>query len=114
MYYFKKQQPSQQCDATFVTTVDETEKGQLSPRGTYIIPKSAAAVEASNATFNVEQNGKSIRTINDQTVVVSKKTTAKSKFSGNSIMTEDDSDSDTGIRKYNGAKSKKDPKELFK
>lgn len=111
---FQKQQSSQQCDATFVTTVDETEKDQLSPRGTYIIPKNAAAVEASNTTFNVEQNGKSSRAINEKTVVLGKKTTAKSKVSGSSIMTEDDSDSDTGIRKYNGIKSKKDPKELFK
>lgn len=116
IHEFQKQQLSQQCDATFVTTVDETEteKEQLSPRGTYIIPKNTVATDDTNATFNVEQTGKTDRAINDQTVVVSKKTITKSKVSGNSIMTEDDSDSDSGIRKYNGAKSKKDPKELFK
>lgn len=106
----------QQCDATFVTTVDETEKEQLSPRGTYIIPKGADGIDGPNATFNVDQTttkATSNRAINDQTVVVGAKTVA-SKVSASSIMTEDDSDSDTSTRKYNGIKSKKNPKELFK
>lgn len=102
---------SQQCDATFITTTDEKEKETLSPRGTYVIPKGG------NATFNVEQTtAGSNRGINDQTVVVSKKTAAGSKVSGSSIMTEDDSDSDCGARKRapSALKNKKDPKELFK
>lgn len=98
---------SQQCDATFVTTADETEKETLSPRGTYIIPKGA---NGPNATFNVDQaTAKSKLAFNDQTVVVS----SKAKVSGSSIMTEDDSDTETAVRKF-GPKSKKDPKELFK
>ncbi|XP_055313027.1 inner centromere protein-like [Sitodiplosis mosellana] len=105
-----------QCDATFVTTVDETEKEQLSPRGTYIIPKGGDGIDGPNATFNVEQTAKATanRAINDQTVVVGgTKGAAGSKVSASSIMTEDDSDSDTGTRKYNGLKTKKNPKELF-
>lgn len=101
-----------QNDATFVSTVDETEKGQLSPRGTYIIPKSADGIDGPNATFNVEQTVN--RPVNDQTVVVTAKPAIAGKVSGSSIMTEDDSDSDTNTRKYNGLKAKKDPKELFK
>lgn len=87
----------------------------MSPRPTYVISKNVAAADPSNATFEVEQeSGSSNREINNQTVVVKSKPTAKSKISAASIMTEDDSDSDTGIRKYNKLKSKKDPKELFK
>lgn len=100
---------SQQSDATFVTTADDEEKEQLSPRGTYVIPKGASA-DAPNETFNVDPK----RAINDQTVVMTSKTATGAKVSGSSIMTEDDSDSDTGARKYNGLKSKKNPKELFK
>lgn len=105
---------SQGSDATFITTVDESDKGQLSPRGTYVIPKGATAV--ADTTFDVGQSSsKSKQTINNQTVVVSSKSVT-AKVSGSSLMTEDDSDSDTGVRKYgmNGLKSKKDPKELFK
>lgn len=110
-----KPQLSQQSDATFVTTADDVEMETLSPRGTYIIPKNVVASEPSNATFNVENQANSAkRTINNQTVVLKPKPDAKSKESGGSIMTEDDSDSDTGIRKPNAMKSKKDPKELFK
>lgn len=103
-----------QCDATFVTTMGETENEQLSPRGTYIIPRNADGIDGPNATFNVEPTAKSNRPINNQTVVVSAKTATSAKVSGSSIMTEDDSDSDTGTRKYNGLKAKKDPKELLK
>lgn len=90
-----------------MTTVDETDKDQLSPRGTYVIPKGAAVVDS---TFDVEKSAGKTKQINNQTVVVT------SKVSASSLMTEDDSDSDTGVRKYalNGIKSKKDPKELFK
>lgn len=107
----QKEVLSQQSDATFVTTVDETDKDQLSPRGTYIIPKGAAAVDS---TFNVEQSAGKSKQINNETVVVSSKTATK--VSGSSLMTEDDSDSDSGVRKHTrpGPKSKKDPKELFK
>lgn len=69
--------------------------------------------EPSNATFNVA-NQTTKRAINDQTVVLKPKPVHKSKDSGGSIMTEDDSDSDTGARKPNNMKLKKDPKELFK
>lgn len=104
---------SQQNDATFVTTVDETEKEALSPRGTYIIPKGASVTDGANATFNVDAPvSKSKVAINDQTVVVSAKAVT-AKTSASSIMTEDDSDTETTARKY-GPKSKKDPKELFK
>lgn len=85
----------------------------LSPRGTYIIPKNTVTSEPSNITFNVEnQTNSAKRTFNDQTVVLKPK--AVTKNSVGSIMTEDDSDSDTDIRKPNAPKSKKDPKELFK
>lgn len=116
-HYLQKPQLSQQSDATFVTTADDTEIETLSPRGTYIIPKNNVNTgEPSDATFNVEnQTNKTKRVINDQTVVLLKaKPVNKSKASGGSIMTEDDSDSDTSIRKPNSSKSKKDPKELFK
>lgn len=91
------------------------EKEQLSPRGTYIIPKGADGIDGQNATFDVEQTAATTSTapINNQTVVVATKTGAR-KASGSSIMTEDDSDSETGTRKHNGLRAKKDPKELFK
>lgn len=115
--YLQKPQLSQQSDATFVTTADDTEMETLSPRGTYIIPKKVLTSEPTNATFNVEnQANDTKRVINDQTVVLKPKPkpVQKSKDSGGSIMTEDDSDSDTGTRKRNTTKFKKDPKELFK
>lgn len=87
----------------------------LSPRGTYVIPKNGVTSEPSNATFNVDnQANNTKRVINDQTVVLKPKPVQKPKDSGGSIMTEDDSDSDSGIRKPHSTKSKKDPKELFK
>lgn len=103
---------SQQCDAIFVTTTDETDKEQLSPRGTYIIPKGASVTDDPNATFNDDQPTSKSKVVNDQTVVVSARG-ATEKVSGSSIMTEDDSDSETLARK-NGLKSKEDLKELFK
>lgn len=109
MFYleFSQKLPlSQQTGTTFTTTVDETEKETLSPRGTYIIPKNgaaAAAADGANTTFNV-----------NPTAVPNSKAAAISKTSASSIMTEDDSDSDCGARKHRGTKSKKDPKELFK
>lgn len=104
---------SQQSDATFVTTADDAEIGTLSPRGTYVIPKNASTSKSSNATFDVDNQANSTkRVINDQTVVVKPKPMQKAKESAASIMTEDDSDSDTGRR--NTTKSKKNPKELFK
>ncbi|XP_031640521.1 inner centromere protein-like [Contarinia nasturtii] len=99
---------SQQCDATFVTTVDDTEKEQLSPRGTYIIPKGTGDTNGPNGTFNVEQTATtSNRVVNNQTIVVGSKATTGAKVSGSSLMTEDDSDSDSGVRKY-GKKDAKD------
>lgn len=110
-----KPQLSQQCDATFVTTADDTEMETLSPRGTYTIPKNGAATKPSNATFHVENQANSTkRVIHDQTVVLKPKLGQSSKDSGASIMTEDDSDSDTGHRNANLTKSKKVPNELFK
>lgn len=72
-----------------------------------MIPKGAAVVDS---TFNVGKSAGKTNQLNNETVVVT------SKVSASSLMTEDDSDSDTGVRKYalNGLKSKKDPKELFK
>lgn len=71
--------------------------------------------EPSDATFDVGgQSSGTKRTINNQTVVLKAKPVNQSKASGGSIMTEDDSDSDSGIRKPSSMKSKKDPKELFK
>lgn len=111
--FLQKPQLSQQSDATFVTTADDAEIETLSPRGTYVIPKNASTSKTPNATFNVEYQANSTkRVVNDQTVVLKPKPMQKTKDSGASIMTEDDSDSDAGSR--NTTKSKKDPKELFK
>lgn len=112
----QKEPQQSQNDATFVTTTDETQK-DLSPRNTYVITKGANVGDGPNSTFNVNlPNGNTKRAINDQTVLISSKTAKNSKLSGGSIMTEDDSDSDAGTRKYThqSLKSKKDPKELFK
>lgn len=99
---------SQQNDATFVTTADETENEQLSPRGTYIIPKGAGNTDGPNSTFSVEQTATSSNAaINNKTVAIGSKMAMGSKVSGSSIMTEDDSDSDSAIRKY-GKKDAKD------
>lgn len=111
----KPQSSQQSNDATFVTTADDVEMETLSPRNTYIIPKNVVTSEPSNTTFNVEnQTNSAKRMINDQTVLLKPNPDTKSKISGASIMTEDDSDSDTGIRKPTALKSKKHPKELFK
>lgn len=95
---------SEQNDATFISTVAENEKEQLSPRGTYVIPKGS---DVPNETFNVDPK----QPTNYKTVTMTYKGGVSAKVSGSSIMTEDDSDSDNGARKN---KSKKDPKELFK
>lgn len=117
LFFVQKPQLSQQSDATFVTTADDTDMDTLSPRGTYVIPKNVPHSEPSNATFNVDNQANSTnRAVIDQTVVLKSKPKPmqKTKESGGSIMTEDDSDSDNGTRKTNSTKSKKDPKELFK
>lgn len=98
-----------------MTTADDKETDTLSPRSTYVISKYAITSEPSNATFNIEkQPSNAKRTFNDQTGVLKPKPVNKTKMSGGSIMTEDDSDSDTSIRKPNTMKTKKGPKELFK
>lgn len=83
-----------------MTTTDENEP--LSPRGTYIIP------HESNDTFNVAK-----ATTSKTTVASKAKQATKTKVSANSIMTDDDSDTESLYQKKLNLK-KKDPKELFK
>lgn len=98
---------SEQCDATFVTTTDEQVE-QLSPRGTYIIPGSVAATSTVDSTFMVPT------AVSNQTVVVetAAKGPGRPKKAPNSLMTDDESDTESISNSQNT--KKKDPKELFK
>lgn len=126
---------SQQSDATFVSSTDQSENDQLEPRATYVVPISNCTVtsatiaravvspihdNASNATFFVDGAITApCEPAKDQTVVIA----VNRKGSATSIMTEDDSDSSSAspVRNYikaaeqilNGG-TKKNPKELFK
>lgn len=94
---------SQQCDATFVTTTDEQAE-QLSPRGTYIIPATAAAT-VTDATFMMPQE------VNNRTVVVeaTTKPAKQVKVAQSSLLTDDESDAESTSSSQNTKK-----KELFK
>lgn len=95
---------SQASDATFVTTTDENESEQqrgMSPRGTYVIPKENGATDAvddGNTTFDIVPSTSATKqTIKDKKLVTASKSKGgKDKISAvSSIMTDDDSDTDT-------------------
>lgn len=90
-----------------MTTTDEQVE-QLSPRGTYIIPGSAAGTSGVDATFMVPS------AVNNQTVVVEAngKGINRPKKAANSLLTDDESDTESISNSQNT--KKKDPKELFK
>lgn len=123
---------SQRSDATFVTTTGETES---QPRGTFVIPTNVEVTASEvnpNTTYHVNDETVTVQPINDQTIVVTTKSTGgairKRQLSAASIMTDDDSDYDPNVDEplKNVGKTfttstktativqKKNPKELFK
>lgn len=113
---------SQQSDATFVSSTDQSANEPLEPRGTYVVPTAtiSAASADTNETFCVENGSTSApSSASDQTVFVA---TAK-RQSATSIMTEDDSDSSTNspgtyykktAQKIVSGTLRKTPQEIFK
>lgn len=113
---------SQQSDATFVSSTDQSATEQLEPRATYVVPKTTETISAavvatdSDATFSVD-GATSVSTENKTVVIATNR-----KGSATSIMTEDDSDSSASpVTNYKRAAekimnggTKKNPNELFK
>lgn len=106
---------SQQSDATFVTT-DENDGAPLSPRGTYIIPKNVQET-ASNETFDVTKANSSkaaVTATSAETTISSKGRVIKKKASASSLMTDDDSGSESNYQSKTKGNQKKNGNELFK
>lgn len=105
---------SQQSDATFVTVNDEQAE-PLSPRGTYVIPKDNATNVVDTAWMPNAESTAPINTINNQTIVVAAESKGANKSKKpNSLMTEEESDTDSESNARKQIKSKKNTKELFK
>lgn len=105
---------SQQSDATFVTVNDEQAEA-LSPRGTYVIPKNTASNGADSEWISNAGSTAQINTINNETVVVAVESKGANKSKKpNSLMTEEESDTDSESTVRKQSKLKKNPKELFK